>query len=100
MADKNSGDYEALANEIMHGKGLPKQPRQLVIESSIDATIIRFQRARGSEWERGIAVLANAGASNVAHIIDMNLQIVPVPVWEYQLVQHEGTMTCIQIVGF
>lgn len=81
MADKNS------------------KPAQLVVESSIDATIIRFQRARGSEWERGIAILADAGTSNVAHIVDMNLQLVPVPVWEYHLAPHEGTMTCLQIVG-
>jgi hypothetical protein len=59
----------------------------------IAACMVRFKRKIDSPWETGVAVTRYSGISDVSHIIDMDMKIVPVPLHNYNLVAYEGCFT-------
>jgi len=67
----------------------------LLIKNEMAACAARFQLTEDGIWHMGIAVLRDAGASDVAHFIGMDLRIVN-EVWNYKLMQHEGCFTLIE----
>lgn len=58
------------------------------------AVAVRFKRTEDSKWELGIAVMRDASVSDVAHIIDLNLNVLT-SVYDYTLTHYRGSFTII-----